>query len=77
MKTLQYVNSQTVNGYKCQVTTYRKMYYCGMWSYSKPILSEEQEQTMVITAQLCAEMTCTHQFITPQGRKTEIIYHGI
>ena len=47
---LQHVNSQTVNGYKCQDTTHRKMYYCGMWSYSKPILSAEQEQTMVITA---------------------------
>jgi len=29
------------------------------------------EQTMVITAQSCAEMACTRQFITPQGRKTK------
>ena len=49
------------------------MYYCGMFSYSKPILSAEQEQTLVITAQFCAEMACTRHFVTPQGRKTESI----
>ena len=63
---------KTANGFKCQVTTHCKMYYCWMWSYSKPILSEEQEQTMVITAQSCAEMACTHQFITPQGHKQRL-----
>ena len=47
---LQHVNSQTVGGYKCQVTSHRNMYYHGMWSYHKPILSAEQEQTLVITA---------------------------
>ena len=26
---LQHVNSQTVGGYKCQVTSHRNMYYCG------------------------------------------------
>ena len=36
---LQHVDSQTVNGYKCQVTSHWKMYFCGLWSYSKPIMS--------------------------------------
>ena len=27
---LQHVNSQTVEGYKCQVSSHRNMYYCGM-----------------------------------------------
>ena len=70
---LQHVNSQTVKGYKCQVSSHRNMYYCGMFSYSKPILSAEQEQTLVITAQSCAKMAHTRQFVTPQGRKTESI----
>ena len=70
---LQHVNSQTVDGYKCQVTSHRNMYYCGMFLYSKPILSAEQEQTLVITAQSCAEMARTRQFVTPQGRKTETL----
>ena len=34
---LQHVNSQMVGGYKCQVNSHRNMYYCGLWSYSKPI----------------------------------------
>ena len=68
---LQHVDSQTVSGYKCQVTSHRKMYYCGMWSYSKPILSAEQEQTTVITAQSCAKMARSRQFVNPQRRKTE------
>ena len=66
---LQQVNSQTVSGYKCQVTTHRKMYYCRLWSYSKPILSAEQEQTLVVTAQSCVEMAHSRQFVTPQGQK--------
>ena len=70
---LQHLNSQTVSGYKCQVTSHRNMYYCGLWSYSKPILSAEQEQTLVITAQSCAEMARSRQFVTPQGRKTETL----
>ena len=70
---LQHVNTQRVGGYKCQVSSHRKLYYCGMFSYSKPILSAEQEQTLVITAQSCAEMARTRQFITPQGRKTESV----
>ena len=49
------------------------MYYCGISSYSKPILSAEQEQTLVITAQTCAKMARTCQFLTPQGRKTETL----
>ena len=53
---LQHVSTQTVGGYKCQVSSHRKMYFCGMFSYSKPIMSAEQEQTLVITAQSCAEM---------------------
>ncbi len=70
---LQHVNTQTVEGYKCQVSSHRKMYFCGMFSYSKPIMSAEQEQSLVITAQSCAEMARTRQFVTPQGRKTESI----
>ena len=70
---LQHVNFKTVNGYKCQVTSHRKMFYCGLWSYSKPILSVEQEQTMVITAQSCAKMARFRQFVTPQGQKKETI----
>ena len=70
---LQHVNSQMVEGYKCQVSSHSNMYYCGMFSYYKPILSAEQEQTSVITAQSCAEMASTHQFVTPQGRKTETL----
>ena len=70
---LQHVNSQAVGGYKCQVTSHRMMYYCGLFSYSKPILSAEQEQTLVITAQSCAKMAHTRQFVTPQGRKTETL----
>ena len=50
---LQHLNSQTVEGYKCQVSSHRNIYYCGMFSYSKPILSAEQEQTLVITTQSC------------------------
>ena len=70
---LQHVNSQMVEGYKCQVISHRMMYYCGMFSYSKPILSAEQEQTLLITAQSCAEMAHSRQFVTPQGRKTETL----
>ena len=70
---LQHVSSQTAGGYKCQVSSHSNMYYCGMFSYSKPILSAEQEQTLVITAQSCTEMAHTRQFVTPQGRKTESI----
>ena len=44
-----------------------------MFSYSKPILSAEQEQTVVITAQSCSEMASTRQFVRPQGRKTETL----
>ena len=70
---LQHVNSQTVGGYKCQVTSHRNMYYCSVWSYSKPILSAEQEQTLVITAQSCAKMARSRQIVIPQGRKTETL----
>ena len=70
---LQHVNSQTVDRYKCQVTSHRKMYYCGMFLYAKPILSAEQEQTLVITAQSCAEMAHIRQFVTSQGQKTETL----
>ena len=66
---LQHVNTQRVGGYKCQVSSHRKLYYCGMFSYSKPILSAEQEQTLVITAQSCAEMARIRQFITPQDER--------
>ena len=44
-----------------------------MFSYSKPILSAEREQSVVISAQSCSEMANSKIFITPQGRKSESI----
>ena len=60
---LQHVSSQTVEGFKCQVSSHHTMYYCGMFSYSKPFLTAEQEQTLVITAQSCTEMARICQFV--------------
>ena len=52
-------NEFKVEAYDCS----QNMYYCGMFSYSKPILSAEQEQTLVITAQSCTEMARICQFV--------------
>lgn len=35
---------------------HRKLYYCGMFSYSKPILSAEREQSIVISVATCNEI---------------------
>ena len=68
---LQNVAAETMQGLKCQVTVHRKLYYCGLFSYSKPILSAEWEETMIISAQSYAKVARTNTFITPQGRKIE------
>ena len=70
---LQHVTNEQLSGYKCEVRAHRKSYYCGMFSYSKPILSAEREQSVVISAQSCSEMANQKVFITPQGRKSESI----
>ena len=73
MKILQHVTTEQLSGYKCEVRAHRKLYYCGMFSYSKPILSAEKETSVVISAQSCSEMANSKIFITPQGRKSESI----
>ena len=40
VKILQHVTNEQLSGYKCEVRAHRKSYYCGMFSYSKPILRE-------------------------------------
>ena len=44
LQILQHVETETVNGFKCQVTVHRKLYYCWMFSYSKPIIRAEYKQ---------------------------------
>ena len=73
VKIIQAVHNERMHGFKCRVSSHRKLYYCGMFSYAKPILSAEREQLIVISAQSCAEMTTTKTFITPQTRKSETI----
>ena len=73
VKILQHVNTEQLSGYKCEVRAHRKLYYCGMFSYSKPILSAEREVSVVISAPSCSEMANSKVFITPQGRKSEAI----
>ena len=70
---LQHVNTEQLSRYKCEVRAHRKLYYCGMFSYSKPILSAEREVSVVISAPSCSEMANNKIFITPQGRKSESI----
>ena len=67
------MTSEQLSGYKCEVRAHRKLYYCGMFSYSKPILSAERETSVVISAHSCSEMAHSKTFITPQGRKSESI----
>ena len=73
VKILQHVTNEQVSGFKCEVTAHSVSYYCGFFSYSKPILSAEREQSVVISAQSCSEMATRKVFITPQGRKSESI----
>lgn len=56
VKIPQHVNSEQISGFKCKVTAHQKLYYCGMFSYSKPILSAEREQSIVISVATCNEM---------------------
>ena len=73
VKILQHVNTEQLSGYKCEVRAHRKLYYCGMFSYSKPILSAERETSVVISAPSCSDMAHNKIFIMPQGRKSESI----
>jgi len=57
------ISSRTSQRRRCQVYVHRKLYYCGLFSYSKPILSAEHEQTIVVSAQSCAEMARTKSFV--------------
>ena len=34
VKILQHVTTEQLSGYKCEVRAHRKLYYCGMFSYS-------------------------------------------
>ena len=73
VKILQIVNTEKLNGFKCRVKSHKKYYYCGMFSYSKPIMSAEREETLVISTQDCRTMANTKVFVTPQARKSESI----
>ena len=35
---VQLVENEELRGHKCKITSHRKAYYCGLFSYSKPIL---------------------------------------
>ena len=58
-QTSQHVNSEQISGFKCKVRAHGKLYYCGMFSYSKPILSAEREQSIVISVASCNKMAST------------------
>ena len=63
---IQRVTEQWLTGFKCSVKLHRKSYYCGLLSYAKPILSAEQEETLLISAQECSSMADTSKFRTPR-----------
>ena len=71
VKILQIVNTAKLSGFKCKVKSHRKLYYCGLFSHSKPILSAEREETLVVSTQDCRNMTNTKIFVTPQTRKSK------
>ena len=62
VKILQIVNTEKLAGFKCRVKSHKKLYYCGMFSYSKPIMSAETEETLVISTQDCRSMANTKVF---------------
>ena len=70
---VQLVENEELRGYKCRITCHRKAYYCGLFSYSKPILSAEREETLMVSAATCGEMARTRTFITPQTRTSETL----
>ena len=53
---VSFVYHEQLNRYECKVKSHMKLYYCGMFSHSKPILSAEREETVVISALMCSEM---------------------
>ena len=63
---VQRISEQWLTGYKCSVKLHRKSYYCGLLSYAKPILSAEQEETLLLSAQECSSMADTSKFRTPR-----------
>ena len=63
---IQRGTEQWITGFKCSVKLHRKSYYCGLLSYAKPILSAEQEETLLISAQECSSMADTSKFRTPR-----------
>ena len=71
VKILQIVNTEKLSSFKCKVKSQRKLYYCGLFSYSKPILLAEEEETLVISTQDCRNMANTKIFVTPQTRKSK------
>jgi hypothetical protein len=73
VKIVQLVENEELRGYKCRITSHKKSYYCGLLSYSKPILSAEREETLMVSASTCGEMANTRRFVTPQTRHSETI----
>ena len=74
VKVVQLVENKELKGFKCRVTSHGKSYYLGLFSYNKPILSAEQEETIMVSASTtCGEMIGTRRFVTLQTRKSETI----
>ena len=63
---VQRITKQRLTGFKCSVKLHWKSYYCGLLSYAKPILSAEQEETFLISAQEFSSMADTSKFRTPR-----------
>ena len=63
---VQRITKQWLSGFKCSVKLHWKSYYCGLLSYTKPILSAEQEETLLISVQECSSMADTSKFRTPR-----------
>ena len=58
---VQRITEQWLSGYKCSVKLHRKSYYCGLLSYAKTILSAEQEETLLLSAQWQIPVNSGHQ----------------
>ena len=39
VKVVQLMENEELKGFKCRITSHKKSYYCGLFSYSKPIPS--------------------------------------
>ena len=61
------VENSKIIGFKCKVKVHSKSYYCGLLSYSKPILSQEKRETVLISRQDCGNIVETQKFSTPQS----------